>query len=1113
MSSRLESNLRKELRGYDSTNGYRSVIVKLGSLRKKTPIQHYGTLIAAFKTTAPIKARYYLSGGRRNYTDILYQSNIETLSLANEISFSAAWLIKNRNEINSFISFRNSLQENILRSNFDVALDEIGNFIERNGWSVWATELYFFLYKTVYSFDKLKELTETLISKSSPKISSLLFSCLLDRNDENYSVEAFFSKWKGLFSNINQKALREYLSYRAVTQVDDLEAGMASVLSVDVLNSIYDCYETLVDACATTIIENLSSDAKKSALRAIQLLIDSGINDGRLYKIFLVNGDVNIPEHLIQKRSNIPRVRIDHELDHSFPFNLNALSKDIMDSGYDAEESLSKMLHLGVNLKALELGSNLINFVFKESENDILIAKQEKWESVHNDHFDLLDCIALNFEQAINYISALTSDEAVKYSPRPIATHIIEIFHGQEYDESCHKIHGKLLFWLGVNLVKIGRYDEVNRIVAALGKQGKHWARESRKLHLVRLVTCGELELAIESAAAELTEKKKIGNELTLPLIFKNKKWKEFSTLDPVTVGIVAFCSNSVESQANILHICRMACRAIHKKQESLESVWTQSDSKRKQLLRYFYKNVWVEENLSLTDISTSQQARLQRIETLQRLFTLDSENEKEYAEEIKTLTLHQTLWLGLKHIDESRIFVNEPAILRWAEKELSLDYERWKRTETAPPNDSIIKNAIDKFFSENSGEAGRKTASTEISTEQDILIISIVERLINKFLLDPADGMNSYLSSRIRHGSLKGTILGPLEEEGLLIASPLGSELEIRGLQHISAGRLDKAAQAMNVFANSILDLINSANSDIIRVHSVESPAGKIFIALDRPVAAKLYSEAAKVSNLTTFVGLCFETFWAIASKSLDSLSNYFSHEFKQQILVAFNEVIEKITSISDDFETLISSLRAASTATQLQCDVVASWFLPARELEQRIFSLDEATEIAIRSTRNVYRLFNAKVIRNTDKSLEIPLTAYGLTTIFDCLYVALENSWKHSGLGSEGYEINTIFSFDTTTSLLCIEIKNPLSPYQTQELKTWRLSDIRRKIVDGSSLEFVSIEGGSGIPKLVKISRFADRSICTPLSVFLDNEESFCVKIYIPLYKRGEAYDAYYQ
>jgi hypothetical protein len=1118
MSGQFETNLRKELRGIASAKGYRSTIVKLGAMRKKTPTQKYDAFVSIFKSTAPVKARYLISGGRRNFSDLLYQANLETLTLPREIMFSTAWLSQHAKNINIFLSFSRAIERLIINSEFVEALKEIEAFIGDHGWSIWATELYFFLIKAAHGFEKLKEVTEALTLKSSPRIAGLLFACLLDRNDDNYSIDAFFSKWKGVFSNIKQPPLRNYLSFRAVTQLDEgLEMGLASCLSVDILNSLYDCYETLVDACATTVIDRLSPESMQSAKFAAKTLLASGIVDVRLEKILLLLGDVEsfIYSEASERSQEIYNLisRTAEKSIINLPYNLNDLVSDVAKNGSDAEASLSRLLHFGVNLKVLPIGASLINLVFRISENDILNSKADQWTSIQTDHFRLEDCLALEPSNSLIYLKNFEAQRAERGSNLTQANYLFEVLSRTKNSNPPEGINGDVLFWLGVSLVKQDRCDEAENIVTILNQIGGYWNRQASKLYVVLLITSGQLELAVNTAATTIVQTKKISSELTLPLIFKGRKWNDFRGLDPLAVGIVAFCSNISHNDAATLYICRMACRAVYKKNDPLETAWSSADVLNQEMLRFFFKNVWIEENLSLTDISTSQQARLERLGTLQKLFTLDSKNEKEYAEEIKSLTLHQTLWLGLKHINESRVFVNEPAILRWAEKELALDYERWKRTEVTPPDDSILKEVITKFFSDQGADGIKKAPSAEVTSEQDVLMVSIIERLLRRFLLDPADGLNSYLSSRIRHGSLKGTVLGPLEEAGLLLTTKALDELDLNGNGNIAPAFMQRAATSVIEFSSNISALLDHCNKEIIRIHTPETPNGMISIYFDKPVAAKIYAESAKVSSLSIFVGFCFETFWSAARVSLENISNYFLGEFKQRVQTEFDSLIEKVIVLGDEFEPLFTAIRSASTATQLQCDVVASWFLPEKELEQRVFTLDETIEIANKATRNVYRLFNAKIVKHKNQSLSVSLTAYGLTTVSDCLYIILENSWKHSGLESDSYDIDLSFSFDAPNNLLRIQVKNPLSDQKLNELKSWRLAQIQRKYESGPTLEMVPIEGGSGIPKLAKISRYADSTLCEPLNIDIDEQNLFSVTIHIPLYKRGDAYDAYYQ
>lgn len=1121
MNSPLEKKIRTELRGSAQLKSNRSIIVKMGEVRRTLPTEKYTVLINQFRLTAPNKAAYYANGGRKNFSELLWNGNIPTTTLSKEIKFSTAWLLGHIQNINNFIAYSKQIEDLILSSKYQEALDEIESFIRRHGWSFWATELYFFLIKSTHGFEKLKLKAESLAKASGPRISALVSLFLLDRNDQNYSADAFFSKWKETFVNLRvSNSMKNYLSYRSITQLDNLEEGLADCLSFDTLNSIYDCYLTLVDACATTIIEELSTHAQESAIYAANTLLDHGVIDHRLSKIIFLSGNIKAPAKKVKSNKNDDLYNfISHKLDSNhidLPQDIAESIIEIERNGAAAEESINTLFHFGLNTKALDIGNILIALAFKSAEDNILSIKSNQWLSLRQKDLHIEDVLALNGDASRVYLQELCKENH-KASTRAQAEYILQKLNSNKIGMPEIDIQESLLFWLGLNLVQQGRCDESRKIIKTLSTSTEHWQRQARKLNIFTLVTEGDIASAVNVATAEICKNQRHAYELALPIIFKRRKWIEFKKIDPIKVAIASYSCNLVDSDPPTQYICRMACRSVYKNEniDDLEAKWAEADSDRKKELILFFKEIWTEENLSLTEISTSQQARLVRLKVLQKLFIIDPANEKEYAEEIKALTLHETLWLGLKHINESRIFVNEPAIQRWAEKELAHDFDRWKKADTSGSlAEDLLKEILISYLTEQDTQTFKKVILTENHKEEDILLVSIVERLLRRFLLDPADGLNPYLSSRIRHGSLKGTILGPLEESGLLLTSNNPESLDHRYIPCVSISKRQIATQYIYNFSQSISLMLDQCNKDVVRIQTPESPTGKISVNLDKGVAARVYSEAARVANLPIFSSFCFETFWIGLRPSLEALTNFFTSEFKAKIQSEFDNLIERITSLGSDTVPLITTLRGIATSTQLQCDAVAGWFLPEKELEQRIFTLNETIEIALRATKNVYRLFDAGPIKEENETLSLALTTYGLTTVADCLYIILENSWKHSGFGSSKYTIEMKFCFDEQNSTLRAEIKSPLSHEKLHELQSGRLSEIRKKYENGSNLEMASGEGGSGIPKLAKLSRLVDRLTCpSPLSISIDSRNMFTVDIYIPLYKRGDAYDAYSQ
>ena len=170
-------------------------------------------------------------------------------------------------------------------------------------------------------------------------------------------------------------------------------------------------------------------------------------------------------------------------------------------------------------------------------------------------------------------------------------------------------------------------------------------------------------------------------------------------------------------------------------------------------------------------------------------------------------------------------------------------------------------------------------------------------------------------------------------------------------------------AAQFIYDFSKSVSLILDQCNKETVRIQTPESLNGKISVNLDKSVAARVYSEAARVSNLQVFSSFCFETFWVGLRPSLEALNSFFTLELKAKIQSEFDSLIERISSLDADTLTLITTLRSIATSTQLQCDAVAGWFVPEKELEQRAFTLNETIEIALRATQNVYRLFEVEI------------------------------------------------------------------------------------------------------------------------------------------------------
>jgi len=341
-----------------------------------------------------------------------------------------------------------------------------------------------------------------------------------------------------------------------------------------------------------------------------------------------------------------------------------------------------------------------------------------------------------------------------------------------EGGEQLFSVEGYPFFWLLKTLIDQGNLDKAGKLLDVTDGFSPKWKLDASKAKIAYLVELERYEDAIDLSLDLILSKEAIPTELPNDKLFRRKKWRHFNGINYFKLALIAHFSCANKENSDAKYFCRVSCRTLMVSGEmgNIVGLLEDSDPKNRVILISFLRDVWVEDNLTHAGFSTTQAIRQERIRVLQVLLQFDSDQENEYANEIKTLTFDELMWRGIRQVNETRIFVNESAITRWAEKELHDDFSRWRKiTQLDQEPENIVDDLLRQYLSGVETENLKYSFGDSKSTEADVIIYGIANRLLERFLFDAADGLDSYLSSRIRHGTLKGTILGPLEEAGLI--------------------------------------------------------------------------------------------------------------------------------------------------------------------------------------------------------------------------------------------------------------------------------------------------------------------------------------------------------
>ena len=1036
-----------------------------------------------------------------------------------------------RAKINKFRDSALAIQQLLIDNSISEAIARLDMLIESMGWTLWAGELRCALEQVRSGTEAQKSWSTKLQNEGSNRVSGLLSHIVSERNEDGFSYDSFYSKCKDSFPRLKTNAnwLPRYLLYRAIAHVDDARATFTSVLARESTSSLIDYYEALVDALRCIADGKAFRDLRPQALSMVQRLIEDGFTDHRLRKLALAFGGPPSAEYLQENLlpitfvqfSDIIAGRISSDQHNSFaglPENIPLLLKQASQDGVVASSSIASLLKIGVNFKALDAGLA------------IGMASQHGMS-------DLLSLRAVSIESAM-FSPTLHPEDVVGMpdgSGRSIIHWLSENHPDAYIAEKCRRLHrivegdavshdwdtpGVLHLWLGRQLIVAGRYDDAVLLSQELQGINEYWLRQSAKLKLWAMIKKHDLVGAVNLAATWILKDPLYTVELPIQAIFENRDWSQFRDIDPKLVALVSHHTNVVYGDPKVGYICKMACRRFAMSGErgiinaGFESA---TDTEWKTLVVVFLRDVWIEENLSMNHLLDSTDAVIEeRMDVYQHLLTWDAENEQDYIDAIKDLTLDQTLRKGLRHIDETRVFVNEPAITRWAEKELAQDFDRWAATAESSPDARMDDELMRQYFVDPNYEAFLREMSDGNPTEADVLLANIFERLFRRFLTDPTDGLDCFLSLRIRHGSLRGTLFGPLEEQGLLYSSSQFSRAAFEerwaDIVTLNDEEKDQVLALLEQFAIRLRAISDEVVNDTVQIRSTEKPSGAIaqyVVPISGPVLqASLKGQAV---TFPMFAYSAYFLFWQFIELGLNDLATYVRTSVKERVQEEFDRVVEALRQATPRAVPLLTALTAVATTTQSQCDVIAGWFQAPRQALDDKYKLSAAIEIARTSAKKVHRAFPAEISVTYSPEEDPPLGAGALSVLSDSLFVIFENAWKYSGLASDIGQLDVSVQVDKPNQLLTLRVENNLDETVLTSLENGQLDELKERYLSKSTVERTSREGGSGFAKLSRMSRYVDRGVCPmPLDFGVSSGRWYTV-VTIPLVERNDVYETY--
>ncbi|KFE62875.1 hypothetical protein [Hyalangium minutum] len=1071
-----------------------------------------------------------------------------------EILWSALVLSQRTQTLGSYVNLSQKFARNLLTSQYDAALGALDEVDNKFGYSLWSIENRIATLQAKSGLEKQKEFTKNIKQRAKKSFAAFVAHYTSRRNEDSITLPRFAT-------NFNRKLtawelhddLGAYLSYRITGDLPQDSIQLAAILRHDATASLVDLYETflLISRHMLSLPDEESLHGEIS--QALSLL--SPIGDNRITKLlYWFNGvtdlsslrpidgaasdafwsgryddairasDVTLSQDpldlscMIIKARSLAYLQRETERSETLQDKMVSLLASVFGRTDNLARSILELAKLSKNYSALPImpavmASALLSTSTPAAQSvHALRLTQFACSSIH----DPSDIIALKTERRAAYFALCEA----KYG-RSLAVLSAGVAAGLHVDQQTANAlsreqlaEGSLQahleqknFGLAYAIAQELLLDS-NLIVRFAG------ARYSVEC----LLGMGKLEAAIEQIAHWCALRDSLRLVFPIRRIMDGRKLKSMRPfLKLISTPILFDLQNRLHETQDSKNNLRWSCDEFLAKNglEHPSDIARRINEYDREQVLYFLKKICVQPVLeACRGLPTSRAIDEERINVCSLLVSLDPDNAEIYRGEIKSLATKLKIEEGVQIVDRSRVFVDDDAISRWAERELREIFDRYKEFLQTGPQSSrrdfelAVRDAL----------TTRKPMPAQYlelpHEDNDALLIEMLEALWKEFLNNSEHGLDCFLSMRIRHGTLSGTLRGPLDDRKLITTRD-----EVTGTYkrndfwisrlHVATPEQENTVDKALAWLSEKYDLlIEEQIKPVLHIRSEQHPQGVFGRSFNPFLVHAIRNDAQETSTFEDFLSLCFTMFRQQLSTDLESARVAIDGIFRTEAERIFQEVYSRLGEALDEWQytELKNCLVTANTGAQHAMLRVADWLhLDESSDVTASFTIEQIIDIAVESALRTLRGFSPKIERILEADRRMGGTV--LNEVTDIIFIALDNIYRHSKvLGQPAVQIRV--KDDRASDLLSIDIESEIAGDAYSPSAEKALDDIRVLIGGDGYRTRVSVEGKSG---LVKLKRIVSQYKAHALNFGFKNKDCFFLHVgmslfHIEMQGRGE-------
>jgi len=1050
-------------------------------------------------------------------------------TFAREVQWTAVICYVSRFVIKAYLSLRASFFEKFAAGDFKAAEAVLDKIDTECGKSLWTVENRICLLNISEGFEAQKKFVTVEAKKFSRSNFAFMTASIGERNEPRVTAEAFEQRLRHRSSSWEiTPGQISHIFYRLCNIVDPEEDQFAAILAHEATYSSIDLYEALLDLVRRSKRMNFIEDA--SAMAAIRYLDEIG-DERKTALIRYLMDETTVAEDFPPTSYQLAFSRGDYTevvrqtslLLESTPWNIDSIvtcAKAMSNAAltYDGDSWLAKALipELKIFFSGDEAAAQAVDSIIKLANNlrhadfsvPLIVLMKSRTFRWFDRVIEQAALIQIFSHDAAPFFSNCTTADAP--GTQPVCTVDFE-GAAQMYRLIIH-----------------GDFEGALPYAAALKTSSQPYYRTlGRSVHAHLLARTLAFSKAIEESVEALVD-------LSLPIEFtpllavlKERGYRHLKSMS----GSAAL--------ASAFHIY-IAYTENSDKEVSLKVAWknflshngvTRPSMYRptagySAVERYFLSEVCVQDSMEFGQAFASQlDLDRERMAICVNLANDDPAHAEKYNQEIVDLTRRINIEEGVELLESSRVFVDEIGIQKWARKNLESQFLRYIDYLSVGLVDSVqqLEAELSKIINAPDNQIIQlKNYLDDYDITADSLIEGVLRELSQAFLQLPRFGLDSFLSSRVRHGSFVGYIRGPLEARKIVTKKNTSA-----GRYHDNDSMLDrweicgeKERRVINgrlaLLSESIDHILDEMVTRYLHVKSRSHPEGMVSYTTEQGLGAgsikawvvMLKTSLTKKVSLEMLVSYSIENFfWPAIRLSLGIVKDYVQTELAEKLIFQLQNFYVSIEGVTDkdQRERVMVDIRGSISELHDALRRVSLWFdLPKANTQILSMPLERALEIGLISTKNTRPEFNPAVHWDIQAESNITIHGASIGVLNDFAFLVFANISKHSGFeGNEstGLGPKVWIRMQKLAGAINIHCRNEISPSKAiNDIKNGiALAEARIAERDFSSID--KQNEGTGLVRLAIYFDNSDSREPSTVKFWLDEQElMFNVQFQLP-------------